>query len=303
MIFMHPRFSIILLFVGLWLVVGCASTIQTKPEASANTQGQTTAQSNTQANPPVSAKSPVDRPESVATNNERSIAEDNYGDVTEDEWDEGNGQGSATNQTAIAQKVADPLEPFNRAMFILNDKLYFWALKPVAQGYGFVTPDSLQRGIKNFFYNLVFPVRVSNNLFQGKLLNVARETDRFIINTCFGGLGLADLAGRHPELTIPAEDAGQTLGKYGIGNGFYIVWPLLGPSTLRDSVGLAVDSRLTPLTYIQPLEMTVGARGLDLVNKTSLSIGEYEAIKKSSIDPYTAIKDGYLQYRQSQIKK
>jgi phospholipid-binding lipoprotein MlaA len=201
-----------------------------------------------------------------------------------------------------ARLVADPLEPWNRAMFTFNDKLYFWVLKPVARGYGAVLPETVRRGVGNFFYNIRFPIRFVNNILQGKFKSGALEFERFFINTFFGGLGLADLSDRHPELRVPREDTGQTLGKYGLGNGIYIVWPLLGPSTLRDSVGLAGDFFLDPLNYLEPTEAATGAKVGDRVNVVSFSIGEYEAIKGAAFDPYIAIRDGYIQYRQNQIE-
>jgi phospholipid-binding lipoprotein MlaA len=197
--------------------------------------------------------------------------------------------------------VADPLEPINRAMFTVNDRLYFWVLKPVARGYNAVLPEKVRRGVGNFFYNARFPIRLVNNLLQGKFKSAALESERFFINTFFGGLGLADLSDRHPELRITREDSGQTLGSYGLGNGFYIVWPLLGPSTLRDSVGLVGDYFLDPVNYLDPREASLSAKSGDTMNTISNSLGEYESIKEAALDPYIAVRDGYIQYRQNLV--
>jgi len=200
--------------------------------------------------------------------------------------------------------VADPISLWNRGMFHFNDKLYFWALKPLARGYKAVTPDFFRRGIKNFFYNLMTPIRFVNCILQGKGNAASSEIIRFVVNTTVGVLGFGNPAGQYPELKIAdGEDLGQTFGKYGIGNGFYIVWPVLGPSTLRDSLGLAGDFFLNPLSYVEPLEAELAIKGFEIVNRTSFHIGEYEALKESAIDPYVAFRNSYLQYREKKIKE
>jgi phospholipid-binding lipoprotein MlaA len=201
-------------------------------------------------------------------------------------------------------QVADPLYIWNKGMFHFNDKLYFWLLKPLAKGYKAITPDIFREGVRNFFHNLMTPIRFVNCLLQGKGNEAASEFTKFIINTTIGLLGLGNLAGQYPELVIPdEEDLGQTFAKYGIGNGFYIVWPILGPSTLRDSIGLVGDAYLNPVNYVKPVEAELGIRGVDIVNHTSFHIGEYEALKEASIDPYVAIRNSYLQYREKKIRQ
>jgi phospholipid-binding lipoprotein MlaA len=201
-------------------------------------------------------------------------------------------------------EVADPLSPWNRAMFHFNDKLYFWALKPLAKGYKAVTPDFFRTGVKNFFRNITTPIRLVNCILQGKGNAAAVEFSRFFINTTEGVLGFGSPADKYPEL-IPRdeEDLGQTLAKYGLGNGFYIVWPVLGPSTLRDSIGRAGDFFLDPVSYVEPAEAALGARGLNMVNNISFSIGDYESLKEAAIDPYTALRNVYLQLRKKKIKE
>jgi phospholipid-binding lipoprotein MlaA len=201
-------------------------------------------------------------------------------------------------------QVADPLSSWNKGMFQINDKLYFWLLKPLARGYMAITPDRFRRGVKNFFYNLTMPVRLVNCLLQGKGNAAASEFSRFVVNTTAGGLGFGDPAAQNPDLIVSTgEDLGQTFGKYGIGNGFYIVWPILGPSTLRDSVGLVGDFFLNPLSYVEYSETWVAVKVFDLVNQTSFHIGEYEALKNSALDPYVALRNSYLQYREKKIKE
>jgi len=201
-------------------------------------------------------------------------------------------------------QVADPLSPFNRAMFHFNDKLYFWALKPLARGYKAIAPDFIRTGVKNFFRNITTPIRLVNCILQAKGNAAVVEFSRFVVNTTIGVLGFGSPADKYPRLIPPdSEDLGQTLGNYGLGNGFYLVWPILGPSTLRDSIGRAGDFFLDPVSYVEPAEASIGIRAFDTVNNTSFRIGDYESFKKSAIDPYTALRDVYLQIRKNKIKK
>jgi phospholipid-binding lipoprotein MlaA len=199
--------------------------------------------------------------------------------------------------------IADPLEPFNRAMFQFNDKLYFWALKPVAQGYNKVVPEGARVSVKNFFYNLKFPIRFISCLLQADLRCMGTELGRFTVNTVWGVGGLLDPASSE-QVNIPKREAdlGQTLGVYGLGQGFYIVWPVLGPSSGRDSVGIVGDFFLYPVSYISPWYAWLGVRGYEEVNETSLRIGDYESLKEAAIDPYVALRDAYVQYRQSMVR-
>ena len=135
--------------------------------------------------------------------------------------------------------IADPLEPFNRAMYHFNDKLYFWVLKPVAQGYRKVVPEEARVGVSNFFANITFPIRFVNCLLQANFRGAASELGRFVINTIWGIGGLLDTASIPGiNLSKQDEDFGQTLGVFGLGQGFYINWPVLGPSSPRDTLGV-----------------------------------------------------------------
>ena len=201
-------------------------------------------------------------------------------------------------------EVADPLYILNKGMYHFNDKLYFWVLKPLARGYKAVTPDFFRTGVKNFFRNLTTPIRLVNCALQGKGEASGIEIARFVVNTTVGVLGLGSPADNYPSLIRPdEEDLGQTLGKYGIGNGFYIVWPVLGPSTIRDTVGRVGDWFLNPINYIEPPEASLAVWGFDKVNQTSFRIGDYEALKKAAIDPYVALRDVYIQFRTKKILK
>jgi phospholipid-binding lipoprotein MlaA len=202
------------------------------------------------------------------------------------------------------EELSDVLEPVNRFFFQFNDRLYFWFLKPVARGYKAVVPEPARVGVRNFFYNLAFPIRFVNCLLQGKVDGAANELGFFMVNTVFGVGGFLDVLPDEVKLKRQNEDLGQTLGRYGVGPGFYIVWPILGPSTARDSVGMAGDGFLNPLNYlISDVWYNAGIRTYSTVNETSLRIGEYEALKRAAIDPYIALRNAYHQNRLSLIKE
>lgn len=200
--------------------------------------------------------------------------------------------------------IRDPLEPVNRAFFVFNDKLYFWVLRPVAKGYSYVAPETVRVGISNFFYNLAFPVRFVNCVLQGKVQGASEEISRFVINTTVGMAGFIDVATNKVEIPKNEEDLGQTFGVWGLGPAFYINWPILGPSTLRDTFGFVGDAFLDPIAFIiDPTEVTLALNVFDIINQTSLRIGDYEDLKKAAFDPYIALRDAYYQNRISKIEE
>lgn len=200
-------------------------------------------------------------------------------------------------------RVADPIEPVNRALFVFNDRLYFWLLKPLARGYAFVVPDPVRVGIRNALTNVAMPVRLVNSLLQGKVKGAGRELARFTINTTIGMGGLFDTAKNDWGIPASQEDTGQTLGAYGLGHGVYLVLPFFGPSSLRDAAGLGGDALLNPLSVLVDLPTAVEIRAGKAVNDTSLQMGEYEDIKAAAVDPYLAVRDGYIQYREGQVAR
>jgi len=207
-----------------------------------------------------------------------------------------------------ARSIADPLEPVNRAFFHFNDKLYFWILKPVATGYKAVIPEDGRSGVRNFFSNLSTPIRLVNCLLQAKFTGAGNETVRFIVNSTLGLAGFFDPAKKDFKIEKQEADFGQTLGIWGMGPVFYMDLPLLGPSSLRDGLGYAVDTSLNPQTYLAFYWAIVGYANtggwiLDKVNETSLTLGEYESLKKAALDPYIAVREAYYQYRQNKIKR
>ena len=198
--------------------------------------------------------------------------------------------------------IADPIEPVNRAIFVFNDKFYFWVAKPVAKGYNHVLNEDIRVSVRNFFHNLAAPIRVANNLLQGEFRATGTELARFAMNSTMGILGFFDVA-RDFGIQRKNADLGQTLGRYGLGQGFYIVLPFLGPSSLRDGVGRIGDGFLDPVDYINPWEAALGVSAYRSENDVSLRLGAYEKLKSLSLDPYIALRDAYVQNRAKVVKR
>jgi len=227
-------------------------------------------------------------------------AESDLGETDMDEFDADIFQ--ADESQGGQTMVSDPFEGLNRAVFFFNDKLYMYGLRPISKGYAKVVPTVARKGIKNFFTNLLFPIRFVNALLQGKGEAAGREFSAFFINTTLGFGGLNNFAQKYVGIRLEDEDFGQTLGSYGIGNGIYLVLPVLGPSSFRDAVGRAGDWFINPINYAQPWELSWGGWGLEKVSWTSFHIGEYKAFKDASIDPYAAMRNAYIQNRNALVK-
>jgi phospholipid-binding lipoprotein MlaA len=203
--------------------------------------------------------------------------------------------------------IADPLQPWNRMWYHFNDKAYFWMFKPMAQGYRVVVPEGFRVCFRNFYTNATAPVRIFNNLFQLKIEYFFKELVRFLINTTIGFVGFRDCAKDCYGIQPHQEDFGQTLGHYGVGHGIYLVWPFLGPSSVRDTIGTGADSFLSFTGILSPVDLEVpvwvGLKTHELVNDTSLRIGDYEIFKEAAIDPYISIRDGYAQRRKKAVQE
>jgi phospholipid-binding lipoprotein MlaA len=198
--------------------------------------------------------------------------------------------------------VHDPIEPVNRAVFWFNDKLYFYLFKPVARGLR-VVPERVRVSADNFFDNLSAPLRFINNVLQLQFNDAGDELARFIFNSTFGVAGLFDIAKEEGGIAKRDEDFGQTMGRYGVGSGFYLVLPVLGPSNVRDAGGRVADHFLSPLTYILSFEERIAIRVVESENALSLDKDTYEGIKRDALDPYLFIRDAYAQRRSAALKK
>lgn len=199
----------------------------------------------------------------------------------------------------------DPLEWFNQPVFEFNLKLDEYALRPVATAYDAVMPNAAQRGVQRFFKNLGVVERFANNLFQGKIPQAGQEVGRFVINTTIGGIGFLDVADEWLGWKESPEDFGQTLAVYGVSSGPYLMLPFLGPSTVRDTVGLVADGAMNPMAYfLSTVELIAVRGGLALgsgVNYRSLNLELFEDVNRYTVDLYGAVQDGYLQRRAKQI--
>ncbi|MGE5300265.1 MAG: VacJ family lipoprotein [Acidobacteriota bacterium] len=198
--------------------------------------------------------------------------------------------------------MADPLEPWNRAMFTFNDRLYFWVMKPTAKLYSFFVPEWGRIRIRNAVNNVAFPVRFVNSILQFRFHAAVAELGRFVVNSTAGVGGMFEIVKANPDIGTGDKDMGQTLGRYGISDGFYFIWPLLGPSSFRDSIGMVGDGFLIPENYITPLWDSVALHGYERVNDVSMKIGDYEDFKESAVEPYIAMRNAYYQYRKSKVE-
>jgi phospholipid-binding lipoprotein MlaA len=191
---------------------------------------------------------------------------------------------------------ADPLQPMNRGIYRFNDSLDRAALKPVAVAYHDHTPSWFQTGVGNFYQNLSTPGTAVNNLLQGKLVAAAQDTLRFVINTTLGWGGVLDVASG-AGLPQHDEDLGQTLGKWGVPAGPYLMVPLLGPSTLRDLPSRVADTVLEPLYWFNPGNARWASLGLSAVDTRARLLPVDETLK-GVYDRYGFIRNAYLQRRQ-----
>lgn len=197
-------------------------------------------------------------------------------------------------------RAPDPLESFNRASFALNDRLYAHVLKPVAVGYGKVVPHRARVSLKRAFDNARAPVRFLNCLLQLKVRAAGEELLRFALNSTLGVGGLFDPAEALLGLEAHEEDFGQTLGAYGMGEVCYLFYPVLGPSSLRDTIGLVADNFSDPLLYFYPwAHLAIGV--MERINYLSLHPDEYEKMKGYALDPYISVRNAYFQHRREEI--
>ena len=207
----------------------------------------------------------------------------------------------ATEDAATQPKISDPLERMNRTFFTFNDKLYHWVLRPVSKGYGTVAPKVVRQSFERLFANVKYPVRLVNNVLEGRLKSAGIETARFVVNSTVGVAGLFDPAARWNIKPQPA-DFDQTLAVYRIPTGIYLNWPFLGPSSVRGTFGLAGDTALSPITYL-PNAWPWGTAGVDKINMTSLHSDEYDDLMGATLDPYAALRSAYFESRAKAAKR
>lgn len=192
---------------------------------------------------------------------------------------------------------ADPLESFNRGVYRFNDGVDRFFLKPVAQGYQAVLPSPVREAISNFFSNLNDVYSIGNNLLQGKPGAAAEDLMRVSINTVLGLGGLIDFA-TPGGLPKHGEDFGQTLGVWGVKSGPYVVLPLLGPSSLRDAFGTAVEMQADLVGHVNNVAARNSATGVRIVNARAKLLDATDLLEQAALDKYSFTRDAYLQRRQ-----
>lgn len=213
----------------------------------------------------------------------------------------------ADDPDAVAefQQINDPLEPMNRGIFDFNQKLYDYGLTPAAKAYRYVVPQWGRDRVADILANLKSPVTLINDLLQGNFTRGGVTIVRFVLNSTFGVAGIMDVA---TPMGIPGHnaDAGETLAVWGMGEGFYLVLPLFGPSNPRDGIGLGADSFMDPLGwYLNDNHMRWVSTTRFVINGLSAyeaHMDQFADVKRSSLDYYSAMRSLYRQYRDSQIE-
>lgn len=195
----------------------------------------------------------------------------------------------------------DPLESVNRRIFWFNEALDRYALEPVATGWDIVVPERVQTAVGHFFDNLALPVHFANDLLQAKPAQAYETFWRGVVNTTFGLGGFLDVASMH-GIAKSDEDFGQTLGHWGTPPGPYLVLPLLGPSSPRDTVGLAVDSFGSIYTYFVPFWASAAASAVELVNDRAALLETIREERAAAFDWYAAVRNAHKQYRENRVR-
>ncbi len=201
--------------------------------------------------------------------------------------------------------IADPIEPVNRGIFWFNHQLYHYAFHPLGRAYKTVFPSPVRTGIYNVFDNLEFPIRFVNDLLQWQPKRAGLETEKFVINSTAGVGGIFRPSNKVPWLKdVPKTDTGVTLAKWGVPHGCYIVWPVLGPKSLRDSAGFVGDLAMYPVTWVTYGAVgglsgatTLAVSGPDAARTTSDKIDTYDTLTRTSIDRYLSVRSAYEQNR------
>ncbi len=196
--------------------------------------------------------------------------------------------------------LRDPYEGFNRSMFAVHEVVDKYAARPVAQVYDAATPLPVKAGVGNFFGNVSDLWIGINSAFQGKFGDAGVDISRLLINSTVGIFGLFDVAS---ELGLEKhdEDFGQTLAVWGVGDGGFLFWPVIGPRTVRDTAGWGVDLAADPVSYVDPISMRNSLRGLRFVDVRASLLPADRVVEEAALDKYSYIRDAYLQRRRNQI--
>lgn len=195
----------------------------------------------------------------------------------------------------------DPFERWNRGVFKFNDVVDRNFFRPIARGYKKITPDIVEQGIGNFFSNLGDIPSAANNLLQGDINGMFSDLSRVFINTTAGILGFIDVAGMN-GIHKRGEDLGQTLGVWGFDSGPYVVLPFLGPSSVRDTVGWAVEFTYDPLYYVDDQTAKYSLYALRYLDRRAAYLLATDIADQASLDPYIFYREAYLQKRAVDVR-
>jgi len=201
---------------------------------------------------------------------------------------------------ATATDPRDPIEPINRGIYKFNDAVDKAVVKPVAQGYKAVLPSPVRTGVTNFFSNIDDVLIALNDLLQFKLDKAASDVSRVVFNTTFGIGGLFDVATSF-GLEKHNEDFGQTLGYWGVGDGPFLMLPILGPSNVRDTVGLVPYYKLDPVMNYHDVPVRNSLGALRFVDHRARLLDAEKVLDEAALDPYTFLRDAYIQHRRSEV--
>ncbi|EAJ1396829.1 VacJ family lipoprotein [Campylobacter coli] len=193
-------------------------------------------------------------------------------------------------------KVNDPLYGYNKAMTSFNVALYDYSLRPILKGYNAITPEFIRTGVRNFFDNLFAPLRFVGNVLQFKFEEAGEEFKRFSANTIMGFGGIMDPASKMGLKKHPA-DLGTVLAHWGVGSGFHIVLPILGPGNLRDTLTLPATWYASPTAYIDPTWASIAISAYGFGNELSFRLDEIDEIYYNTPNLYPFIRDAYEQRR------
>jgi phospholipid-binding lipoprotein MlaA len=202
------------------------------------------------------------------------------------------------------EQISDPFEGVNRSVLSVNESIDKAVIEPIARGYRYVAPKPVRQGVRNVLRNLKSPVIMGNELLQGDLEGFANATGRLFINTLLGVGGVFDIADMG-GIPYESEDFGQTLATWGVGNGPYVVLPLMGPSTVRDGTGMLVDSFADPVCiymFDEDLEWLHYTRvGVGVLDTREELLDIIDDLRANSFDYYAAIRSAYYQRRQAMV--
>jgi phospholipid-binding lipoprotein MlaA len=244
------------------------------------------------------------------------VAENNGDDIEATmSFQLGDPEGKATDSKAededyleeeegVYSNVQDPFEGYNRTMFQFNNALYNGLFEPIATGYAAVLPYDFRVAVSNLFDNLAMPMHFTSSFIQGDEEKTLRVLKRFAINTTLGMFGMGDVAAENFDLPKVYEDMEQALTKNSTNPGPYIEWPIIGPSTAAGTVGKVLDAFLNPAFWLVGDFWTGAAiTGEKMTNELSFTPDIRRKVQEGAVDPYLAVQDTYLQYRQNQLKK